>query len=196
MPIRQILLAGAACACVAGCKSGGGGGAKTMKPEASEWSALVRGLRARLGLPAGPQRAGAPVTARLWFKNDGAEKARIYLIRSEAFRFPQSTLELPDRSTSGGPAPMPPPRPHGYVVTEKDFHLIEPGAEARFEQTLATRGLKSGKHRVVWSYSNSITKWAGGAQTLDGPTKRLFGGKEIPFIWTGTVKAESVLEIE
>ena len=38
---------------------------------------------------------------------------------------------------------------------------------------------------VTWTYENDITRWEGGAQTLDGVTEPLFGGEEIPHIWTG-----------
>jgi hypothetical protein len=81
------------------------------------------------------------------------------------------------------------------VVTEKDFHLLEPGEERRFTQTLATRSLPAGQNTVRWTYENKITRWAGGEKTLDGPTKKLFDGEEIPWIWTGRIAVEGSLDL-
>lgn len=105
---------------------------------------------------------------------------------------------------------QPEPRPHGYVVTEKDFHLLGPGEEKTFKQSLyvaqfAPQGRsvepikgfeQGGAFRVRWTYENSITEWKGGAVTLDGPTQSLFGGGPIPHIWTGKVEAEAALHVE
>jgi hypothetical protein len=43
---------------------------------------------------------------------------------------------------------------------------------------------------VSWTYENTITRWAGGAQTLDGPTQALFDGGTIPGIWTGKLTVQ------
>ena len=166
---------------------------KKSEAPASPWSEAQGGLQIRLALPKGFHAAGPDLTATLHFKNVGERPLRIFLIVSENFRYPQCTLEVPD--PAGPPAPMPPPRPHGYVVSEKDFHLLAPGEERIFSQTLYTRRRKAGEHRVIWTYQNRITRWAGGLQTLDGPTKRLFDGKEIPHIWSGTLRTEGRLTI-
>ena len=44
---------------------------------------------------------------------------------------------------------------------------------------------------MSWTYHNDIVRWEGGYQTLDGPTKTLFEGKDIPYIWTGKLSVEA-----
>lgn len=136
-------------------------------------------------------------TAVLHFRNVGTGPVRFYLPNGEAFRAGISTLIFaPDTAP---PLFVPEPQPHGYVVTEADFHLLEPGAATSFEQPFTidpfppgnqppTRlaGFESGYPvPVSWTYENSLTRWEGGRQTLDGVTQPLFGGEEIPHIWTG-----------
>ncbi len=138
-------------------------------------------------------------TIVLRFRNPSAsDPVRIYLPKSEAFRAAVSVLRF--RSNKGASFFEPQPRPHGYTVTEADFHLIGPGEEVTFEQTFTLDPMKRGRGvetvrragfedgatvAVSWSYDNEMTRWEGGATTLDGKSKRLFDGKEIPHIWTG-----------
>ena len=141
-------------------------------------------------------------TARLRFRNIGRDPVRIYLAVSEPFRCNISTLSF--APPSGAPLTVPEPRPHGYVVTERDFHLIEPGKELTFTQPFtidpfARRGRNTERRpgfergsqvAVRWTYENSITRWEGGVETFDGPTKPLFDGKDIPWIWTGKLSVK------
>ncbi|MBI4957259.1 MAG: hypothetical protein HY908_34930 [Myxococcales bacterium] len=139
--------------------------------------------------------------AVLHFANRSEQPIRIYLPQSEPFRANISTLHF----TAGDARfAAPDPHPHGYVVTEIDFPLLAPGAEKTWEQPFSldpmgagtgpTRrpGFESGAEvRVRWIYENEVTRWAGGLQTLDGPTKGLFDGKDIPYIWTGKLSVEA-----
>ena len=147
---------------------------------------------------------GVPMrTVVLRFHNVSTEPVRFYLPRGEAFRAGMSTLRF-----QAGDARFlePEPQPHGVVIEEADFPLLAPGEEKTFEQTFtldpmqpgagthtARRpGFEDGKTvRVSWSYANKIVRWGGGQLTLDGPTKTLFEGKDIPFIWTGELVVEA-----
>ncbi len=166
-------------------------------PRTSEWVDAGGGLSLKLELPAGPLRVGDSLTLRLHFRNDGAAPMRIYIIGSEPFRAMQSSLYVlaADGSVL---AFQPEPRPHGYVVSETDFPEIAAGATKVVEQTLSLdpRVLagKSGL-RVRWSYANDIERWQGGLQTLDGPTRGLFGGGPIPGIWRGEARVELPLPV-
>jgi hypothetical protein len=142
-------------------------------------------------------------TAVLHFHNVSQAPVRIYLPRSEEFRAGLSTLAF---RAGAGSFFVPEPRPHGIVIEEDDFPLIAPGEDKTFEQsftldpmqpgagsrTARRPGFEDGKTvPVSWTYSNDIVRWAGGQQTLDGPTKTLFEGKDIPHIWTGKLSAEA-----
>lgn len=156
-------------------------------------------LEIRLVIEAGAKLDRIPMrTATLHFKNVSKQPLRCYLPLGEVFRANISTLVF---APQGAPhVVVPEPHPHGYVVTERDFHLIAPGASVTFEQPFTIDpflpgpgnrierrpGFEPGKQVPVrWTYENSITRWKGGVMTFDGPTRELFGGKEIPFIWTG-----------
>jgi hypothetical protein len=142
-------------------------------------------------------------TAVLRFHNVSQAPVRFYLPRAEAFRAGLSTLlfQAGDHLFA-----EPDPQPHGIVIEEDDFPLLAPGEAKSFEQSFTldpmqpgpgTRtarrpGFEDGKTvRVSWTYQNEIVRWAGGQLTLDGPTKTLFGGKDIPFIWTGKLTVEA-----
>ena len=142
-------------------------------------------------------------TIVLHFKNASKDPLRIHLPRAEMFRAGISSITM-----VGGDARLsvPEPHPHGYEVTEADFPLLAPGEERTFEQSFSLdpmapgggtrterrKGFESGTRvRVSWSYENRIQRWEGGAQTLDGPTKALFGGNDIPHIWIGKLSAEA-----
>jgi hypothetical protein len=132
----------------------------------------------------------------LVFKNVSKQPVRIYFIKKEHFRSFQSYFYLSVDGEYNMLTNVSPP--HGYVVTEKDFHLINPYEELVFEQTLSVDSskikTKSSKTNLEWFYENKISRWEGGVQTLDGPTKKLFEGQEIPYIWVG--KIDSGIEIE
>jgi hypothetical protein len=148
----------------------------------ARWSEEQDGLQIRLELPASAQRIGTTVQARLHVP------IRLYFIVEEPFRGFQSRLAILRPDTRERLSVQPEPLPHGYVVTERDFPLLEPGATRAFAQSLdlPASALGSGGSFVVeWTYENEIERWTGGVQTLDGPTQELFGGERIPHIWTG-----------
>lgn len=143
-------------------------------------------------------------TARLHFRNLTAEPLRIYLPTPDAFRWGISGIVM--RAPSGTTLLIPEPRPHGYVVTENDFPLLAPGEKKTFTQTFSLDPMKPGagtaterlpgfeagaKVALRWTYENSIRRWEAGVQTLDGPTKALFDGGDIPHIWTGKLSVET-----
>ena len=151
------------------------------------WSSTVDDVQIQAITP-GPATAGSELVLALNFRNTGAELRRIYLVNSEPFRAMQSTLYL-DRGAEGPPVIQPPPRGHGYVVTEADFHALEPGSMQTFTQTLRLPAdLAPGTYQARWVYRNEVERWEGGRQTFDGPTRALFGGERIPGIWTGKLQ--------
>lgn len=141
-------------------------------------------------------------TIELTFKNVSPSGLRIFLPRPEAFRAGISTIFL---STDGGaPLGIPDPHPHGYVISEADFILLAPGEErvvpqsftldpmlpAAGTQTARRPGFETGRTvGVRWTYENTRDTWPGGANTLDGVTKPLFGGQRVLDIWTGKLVA-------
>ncbi|MBX3131168.1 MAG: hypothetical protein KF718_30900 [Polyangiaceae bacterium] len=141
-------------------------------------------------------------TAVLRFRNLTSAPLRLYLPTAEPFRAMISTLYF--YAEGGAPLSVPEPRPHGYVITERDFPLLAAGETRDFTQsftldplsasgTLPERltGFEPGRPLFVrWFYENSIRRWEGGATTLDGVTKPLFDGGDIPHIWTGKLVAE------
>jgi hypothetical protein len=142
-------------------------------------------------------------TVLLHFRNTSPHPIRFYLPQGEAFRANISTLVL---RAGDATLVVPEPHPHGYVVSEVDFPLLAPGEEKSFAQpfsvdpmvpgadaaTKRLEGFESGTSvKVAWTYENQITRWAGGVQTLDGPTKALFDGKDIPDIWTGKLSVDA-----
>lgn len=148
------------------------------------WSEVVDGLQIRAEVPGGPHHAGDELEIKLHFRTSGSSPRRIYLLQSESFRAMQSTFWFDQK---GGPSNIQPePRPHGIVVGEQDFPQLPAKGERSFTQTLRLpRELGPGKLDVEWTYENTIDRWQGGVQTLDGPTQALFGGERIPGIWLG-----------
>jgi hypothetical protein len=162
-------------------------------------------LEIQLEIAAGVALDRVPLrTAVLHFKNVSGQPLRIYLPTGEPFRASISTLSF---APAGAPPLFEPePHPHGCVITEQDFPLIAPGASVSFTQRFTidpvAPGVGNTTHRrpgfepgklvpVSWTYQNAITQWKGGAQTLDGPTRELFGGKTIPFLWTGKLSVRA-----
>jgi hypothetical protein len=134
----------------------------------------------------------------LHFRNTGSAPVRIYMLEPEVFRSFQSSLFVHDAAGKLVGAPPVSP-PHGYLPRESDFPLIAPGETRTFTQTLALDDAAlapGGSFTVEWTYSNTIAEWKGGAETLDGTTKPLFGGGPIPYIWTGKVVASAALVVE
>ena len=179
------------CACSSASPSPQGHGVSVPR-----FGAAVSGLATALELPASA-RAGDSVVARLDVRNTGTTPLRIYLLEPEAFRSFQSALYLfdPTGKMVGAPEVSP---PHGYLPRESDFPVIAPGQTRTFTQTLSLDApalAAGGTFTVQWTYSNSVTQWKGGTQTLDGPTKPLFGGGPIPYIWTGEVIASAPLVV-
>lgn len=213
MVFRGVLFA-AVLAFLAGACGRGTPSTMTSAPTTSSW-VQANGLEVQLELPKNPVSGVSgdrprPVEATLRFRNASPQPLRFYLIVSEPFRSFQSRLAVFGEGGGGLITLQPEPRPHGYVVTEKDFHLLGPGEEKTFTQSLYVAHVapggrsvermkgfeQGGAFRVRWTYENSITEWKGGAATLDGPTQSLFGGGPIPHIWTGKVEAEAVLHVE
>jgi hypothetical protein len=136
--------------------------------------------------------------AHLNFRNLTPNPLRLFLPESEPFRANISTIFLLPEGAP--PIFVPEPRPHGYIITEKDFHLVDPSAALSFQQsftidpfardgglgTARLPGFETGKTvRVNWVYENRISKWPKNQPVFDGPTREIFGGDEIPFIWVG-----------
>ncbi|MCX4241814.1 hypothetical protein [Paraliomyxa miuraensis] len=151
-------------------------------------SPIVDNLRIDAEIPPQGIEPGASVVVSLRFLNLDVRARKLFFIRAEPFRFGQSTLTL-DRGGSGPPIVSPPPRPHGYVVTEADFHDIAPRSRLAFSQALRVPAdLLPGTYGVRWVYENEITQWKGGVNTLDGPSEVLFDGKPIEGIWVGSLE--------
>lgn len=153
------------------------------------WSATVGGLQIRLTGPVERPVPRGELQAGLGFRNAGTDPLRLYWLFSAPFRAMQSTLRLMAQPGARFLAVGPEPRPHGYVVTEKDFVLLAPGEEWQTTQDLwvpASVAIHPTDTLVLgWTYQNDVTAWPGGIATLDGPTHNLFGGGPIPYIWTG-----------
>ena len=161
------------------------------------WSDPVDGIRIRLDPPRPSAKPGESLTMTLVVHNTSDKPRRIYMLGPEVFRSTLSDFWLVgDDGKLIGP-PQPEPHPHGYLPTEADFPLIAAGAEQRFQQTLAIpQDAPRGTATVRWRMSNRVKRMEGGLQTLDGPTKPLFGGGDIPDIWLGEVKAQTTITIE
>lgn len=146
---------------------------------------------ASVGNPEG--KIGSEMVFTLRFANETKKPVRIYLVRSEYFRALQSDLRVTRASDGKVVDVQPLPRPHGYVVDESDFHLIPPGESFSVTQSLwldASRFKVGEKYTVTWIYENSVRRWPGGIPTVEGRTKELFGGDEIPYIWVGRSDVE------
>jgi hypothetical protein len=196
--IPLVFLFGALCAC----HTTTPGGATMTKAAAESNRAQDKGLEISFEIGAGVHKDRMR-DAVLRFRNVSTQPVRFYLPRGEAFRAGISTLRF---QAGDGIFIEPEPQPHGVVIDEADFPLLAPGEEKTFAQpftldpvppgpgtqTARRAGFEDGKTaRVSWTYENKITRWEGGQQTLDGPTKTLFGGKDIPYIWTGELTVQA-----
>ena len=168
-----------------------GDGESALTEDRIRWSETLEGLRIGLELPSSVQLSnlGAQrvpqVTAQLHFSNVGSSPIRIFIVRTEIFRALISSLRVRRASTREVISLQPEPHPHGYVVTEQDFFLIEPGSEQVFTQSLiiTEQMSQAGELVVEWIYENRSRSWPGGIQTMDGITQPLFGGGDISHIW-------------
>lgn len=153
------------------------------------WSAPVDGLSIAVEVPGNRLPAEKSVHLRLGFRNVTDQPIRIYLVQGDFFRSFQCSFFLQTPNGKGWLGHISPP--HGYVVTESDFPLIPPKGESWFDHSLGydraqIKGFEA-QTGLIWTYSNEVEQWAGGVQTMDGPTQALFGGGKIPFIWKGQV---------
>ncbi|MFA6431272.1 MAG: hypothetical protein WCV91_02675 [Candidatus Margulisiibacteriota bacterium] len=170
---------------------GGAPQIKTIQVE-PPWNPPVNNLSCYFESPS-ELKAGENNQITLNFKNYGHEPIRIYFVNGEMFRYGISTLYLRGEGKNGLFVIQPEPRPHGYVVTEKDFNLIDPGKEVSFVQNFYFQKVDGTKEEfadLTWVYKNFIKAWPGGKITLDGTTESLFGGGDIPNIWTGEIKCQ------
>jgi hypothetical protein len=165
--------------------------------DAGDWSESVGGLRIRLELPASVKLAGTEaVTATLHVRNESPRPIRILLVRPEVFRLFTSSLRVwrDDKVISLQPEP----HPHGYLLAEEDFVVIAPHDTLAYKQTLylTPELAKPGTYEVEWMLENATRRWPGGAQTLDGVTKPLFGGTDVPDLWVGKLAVRRRLTLE
>lgn len=173
--------------------------ATSQRSEAVADARLEIQLEIRPGITMGriPRRV-----ALLRFRNVGAEPVRVYLPNAESFRADVSSLSFVP--SAGQAVVVPGPQPGRYDVTEADFHLLAPGASRSFLQEFVIDTARSGapgsiplpgfepgrQVRVRWRYENRVRRWEAGRQTPDGVTKGLFGGADIPHIWTGDLSTD------
>lgn len=148
-----------------------------------------------LQLDAPTALAGERFTVHAHVKNVGLTPKRLYLIRSEPFRFNVRVYLRCADAPCG--EPLPPARAHGYTVSEADSPELRPGEELNFVvQAPRVPADAAGPLTVYVSLSNDIKRWPGGVQTLDGATRPLFQTSgEIPNIWTGELVAHATLAV-
>ena len=155
-------------------------------------SGQIKELTMDLEITGNTHKEGEEIELGLTFRNDKEEPLRLHFIENENFRFNSSVtvLKKEDRSPINPPFIAP---PHGYILSEKDFYMLQPGEELRFQQSLEIK--EPGEYILVWNYKNEGKVWKGGIETLDGPTVELFNGEEVPNIWVGENSVEKMLEI-
>ena len=164
----------------------------------SQWSQPISGLQIKLLAPNKQFKIGELVLYTLLLKNVTTRYIRIFMINSEPFRFGQSTFFVYPKHEKSLITLQPSPRPHGITITEDDFHLIKPNEISEFKQSLFLNKLEftqNGEYIVKWNYTNKIKEWPGNIKTLDGTTKQLFKGKEIPFIWIGEIETTNTINL-
>lgn len=169
------------------------------KDNAPIWSVSKNGLRIGISIPKNELNIEARNKVKLYFHNISEKPIRIYFLKGYYFRSFQSFFYLETNEKKNQfISPLSPP--HGYVVDEKDFHLINPSKMISFESTVNISNRYREKFtngsQLTWVYKNSITKWKGGLNTLNGPTKELFNGETIPYIWTGRTEVEIPVTIK
>jgi hypothetical protein len=183
-PATVTLLAG--CAVIGACM------------DAATQSAPVDGVQFAISREEGSALPGDDIVFTLHFSNRSDRPVRIFLVRSEPFRAGQSSFVVRRAADGEQVDAQPAPRPHGYIVGEQDFHLIAPGETLSDRQTLEVspeRFTAGEEYVVTWVYENQVTRWPGGVGTVDGPTRPLFDGKEIPFVWVGEARVETRIRL-
>jgi hypothetical protein len=197
----RLVLVAVLTAALGACHSPAGGASREASEAAAaaqSTSAAADGLEISFEIRPGTRDERVPLReVVLRFRNVSTQPVRFYLPRGEAFRSGISALWF---QAGEHRFVEPEPEPHGVVIEEEDFPLLDPGEERTFTQSFtldpippgpSTRtqrrpGFEDGETvQVTWAYANDIVRWPAGQPTLDGPTQTLFGGGDIPFIWTG-----------
>ena len=162
------------------------------------WSESNNGLKIGITILDNELSTETTNKVKLLFHNTSKNPIRIYFVLGDYFRSFQSYFYLKTHGKQGIFVTEDSP-PHGYMVDEKDFHLIQPSKTIRFEDQIyipkKDKKYFSNGSTLNWIYENDITKWEGGLTTLDGPTKELFNGKRIPYIWTGRLELDIPVKI-
>lgn len=165
--------------------------------ENETWSKTVSGLQTCIRVKSKKIESNQDFRLDLIFRNTTGDPIRIFWINTQFFRGYQSHFYLLYDEEFKRLSNISPP--HGYVVTEDDFHLIDPNSESTFKQSLYIDGedIDGDVHgaMLIWVYKNDISRWQGGVMTLDGPTKKLFDGGDIPHIWLGEVDTTTKIDI-
>jgi len=197
-PPLACILAAAACACSSSSPSSSSSPerdrpAMTATPSRSApstWTAPSQGLRIQLELPASAP-AGA-VQARLSFRNETSRPMRLLFVRPEVFRLFNSTFRVWDHDKVV--SLQPDPHPHGYLLDENDFLLLPAGGTRTVTQSLQLPN--PGSFEVEWMYENKQRSFPGGIQTLDGPTRPLFGGSDVEDLWIGSLSTRRPIRVD
>ncbi len=129
---------------------------------------------------------------KMVFENVSNKPLRVYYIDSPIFNTFQSRHFLIDENGKKYYISEE-PHPHGYVVSQKDFHLIPAYERKVFTQKFDVLNLTIKPYRLNWIYENCIKRWEGGVRTLNGKTKSLFDDIDISYIWLGRI--ETTVEI-
>jgi hypothetical protein len=118
--------------------------------------------------------------------NRSVQPLRFYFIEQQVFRPNLQVYVMQDGKSCFD---IQVPRGHGYIVTERDFPQLAPGAELRFEQQLSNFRCESSREVAIQVvYTSDVREWRGGVQTFDGPTKQLFGNGVVPNAWLGKIE--------
>jgi hypothetical protein len=145
----------------------------------------------KISMEAG-ERTRDSLNVKLIFENVSPKLLRIYYIDDPLFSRTQNSFYLIDKQGKRHFELEDGPPPHGYVVSEKDFYLIEAESKKQFNVKVALP--VKDPAALEWVYRNQITSWRGGIETLDGKTKVLFEGREIPYIWRGRIETRIKLK--
>ena len=125
------------------------------------------------------------IELRLVFENISDKPLRIFYMDHTLFSRVQNSFYFID-SRGKKYFEMEDVPPHGFLVHAQDFYLIAPYEKKSFivKMTLPTKEMK----KIYWRYHNKLTSWKGDFETLDGKSRALFNGHEIPYIWVGSIE--------
>jgi hypothetical protein len=150
--------------------------------------------RLQLQLVMLPGQVSEQRMAVLCLRNVSQDPLRFLMLRAAFFRSPFSWLRL-SQAQAAQLEPRSPP--HGYNLGEADFHLLQPDQGALFFQRFILDELDAAAPvDVEWTFTNERRRWEGGLETLDGPTRALFGGEDVPFLWLGRLSARLRWSVE